>query len=222
MSELASSWSWRALLGRHRRHHLLHGRHRAGHLLEQLVERLRVPREEVAVLLHEALEVGLLAGRPLLEHAVQLGHHVLHPLHLLGRDVLQGIGHLVELRLEQLLAQLVHQLLEALAGGVVHPVVLLELLDLAGQVGGQLVELLAVLLGQLVDDLLAPLVAEVADLLLTAVDPGALLVDDGVEVLGDLLVDAAEVVAVELLLAALLQPLHAARAGPGPAPCSGP
>ena len=44
----------RALLGRHRVHELLHLRHRLRHLLEQLVERLRVAGEEVAVALHEA------------------------------------------------------------------------------------------------------------------------------------------------------------------------
>ena len=75
----------RALLGRHRVHQLLHLRHRLRHLLEQLVERPRVAGEEVAVTLHEPVEVGLLAALALLEHLVELGEHVLHPRHALGR-----------------------------------------------------------------------------------------------------------------------------------------
>ena len=61
----------RPLLGRHRVEHRLHGRHLLRHLLEQLVEGLRVAGEEVAELLHEALEgdVGVLAALALLEHA---------------------------------------------------------------------------------------------------------------------------------------------------------
>ena len=102
----------RALLGRHRVHELLHLRHRLRHLLEQLVERLRVAGEEVAVALHEPVEVGLLAALALLEHLVELGEHVLHPLHPLGREVLHALGHLVEVALHQLLAQLLHELLE--------------------------------------------------------------------------------------------------------------
>ena len=79
-----------------------------------------------------------------------------------GLHVLHALGHLVEVALHELLAQLVHQLLELLAGAVVHPLVLLELLHLAREVGRELVELLAALLGELVDDLLLALVARLA------------------------------------------------------------
>ena len=58
---LGETLELRPLLGRHRVEHRLHGRHALGHDLEQLVEVLRVLWEEVAVALHEALEVGLLA-----------------------------------------------------------------------------------------------------------------------------------------------------------------
>ena len=61
------------------------------------------------------VEVGLLAPLALLEHLVELGEHVLHARHLLGRHVLHALGHLVEVALHQLVAQLVHQLLEPLA-----------------------------------------------------------------------------------------------------------
>ena len=57
---------------------------------------LRVLREEVAEALHELLEPGILAPLALLEHLVEPGQHVLHALHLLGRHVLHGPGHLVD------------------------------------------------------------------------------------------------------------------------------
>ena len=104
-----------ALLGGHRVQQLLHLRHRLRDLLEQLVEVLRVAGEEVAVAPHEALEVGLLAALALLEHLVQLGEHVLHALHVLGRHVLHALGDLVEHLVGELLAELLHQLLELLA-----------------------------------------------------------------------------------------------------------
>ena len=67
--------------------------------------------------------------------------HVLHAGHVLGRDVAHGPGHLVEVALRELLAQLVEQLLEALPGLARGELVVLEVLDLAGQVGRQHVEL---------------------------------------------------------------------------------
>ncbi len=57
---LGEALQLRALLGRHRVQHRLHRRHALRHDLEQLVEVLRVLGEEVAVALHEAVEVGLL------------------------------------------------------------------------------------------------------------------------------------------------------------------
>ena len=116
----------RALLGGHRVEQLLHLRHRLRHLLEQLVEVLRVAGEEVAVALHEPVEVGFLAALPLLEHLVELVEHVLHLRHALGGHVLHALGQLVEVALHQLLAQLIHQLFEPLARGVVHELVLLQ------------------------------------------------------------------------------------------------
>ena len=198
----------RALLGCHRVEHLLHRRHRARHLLEQLVERLRVTREEVSVALHEALEVGLLAAVTLLEHLVQLGEHVLHARHLLGRDVLHALGHLVEVALQQLLAQLVHELLERATGVVVHEVVLLHGLHASRKVGRHELELQTALRREVLHDLAAPLIARVARLLQPALDALALLVEDLIELLGDVVVDAAEVPVLELLAPALTEPLE--------------
>ena len=62
-------------------------------------------------------------------------------------------------------------------------------------------------------ELLAPLVARARGLVDPAVDPLALHVDDLVELFGDVVVDAAEVAALELLPAPLAQPLeHLAQA----------
>ncbi len=195
----------RALLGRHRVEQLLHLRHRLRHLLEQLVERLRVAREEVAVALHEPFEVGLLAALALLEHLVELVEHVLHALHALGRHVLHALGQLVEVALHQLLAELVHELLEPLPRGVVHELVVLQRLHAAGEVGRELIELLAALVGDIFDELLAPLVAGSRGLVDATVDPFTLHVDDLVELLRDVVVDAAEVAVLELLPAPFAQ-----------------
>ena len=51
-----------------------------------------------------------------LEHVVEVGEHVLHPGHVLLGDVAHRPGHLVEVALHELLAQLVDELLELLAG----------------------------------------------------------------------------------------------------------
>ena len=197
----------RALLGRHRVEQLLHLRHRLRHLFEQLIERLRIPGEEVAVALHEPGEIGFLAALTLLEHVVELGEHVLHSLHALGREVLHALGELVEVALHELLAQLVHQFLELLARAVVHEVVLLERLHLARQVGQQLVELAATLRGEVLDDLLAPPVPRLLRLVDATFDSLALTVDNVVEPLGDIVVYTAEVARLQLLTPALLESL---------------
>ena len=149
--------------------------------------------------------------------------------HLLGRHVLHALGHLVEVALHQLLAQLVHQLLEPLARGVVHELVLLQLLHLAGEVGRQHVELQRRSLGRRSSAISwrrwSPDWRGLVDAARRC--PRA-PVDDLVELLGDVVVDAAEVVALELLAPALAQLLEhlaqahelARRCGPGsPAAC---
>ena len=176
--------------------------------LQQLVEVLGVLGEEVAVALHEAVEVGLLAVGPLLEHLVELGHHVLHALHVLGGHVLHTIGHLVDVLLHQLLAQLVHQLLELLARLAGRELVVLEPLDLAGEIGRHEVELQVAIGDDLVGDLLAALVAGLARFVGQIVERLAFRVDDVLELLGDLVVDTAEVEVVQALLALLAQLLE--------------
>ena len=66
---------------------------------------------------------------------------------------------------------------------------------------------------EILDDLLPALVPGEPGLVGPALDPRALLVDDVVQLLGDVVVDAAEVAGVELLAAALAEPLdHVAQA----------
>ena len=193
------------LLGRHRVHHRLHRGHPPGHLLEQLVDVLRVLREEVAELLHELLEAGILAALVLLEHLVERRHHVLHAGHVFGRHVLHRAAHLVDHLLHQLLAQLVHQLVEALLGLGRLEVVGVELADLAGEVVGQQVESHVAVVGRGLRVLGPPLVAGVLRVASGVVDGVAFLVDDVVEFGLDLVVHAAEVVPIETVPALLAQ-----------------
>jgi hypothetical protein len=107
-----------ALLGRHRVPHGLGRRHLGRQLLQQLVEIGRVAREHVPELLHERLEARIdrLARLALLDHPVEGVEALAHVGQLLGIGVGQRFGHLVEVGLGHLLAQLLHQLLEVLAG----------------------------------------------------------------------------------------------------------
>ena len=190
----------RPLLGRHRVEHRLHRGHPPRHLLEQLVEILGVLGEEVAVLLHELFEARILAPFAPLQHLVEPGEHVLHALHVGRRHVLHGAAHLVDHLLHQLLAEPVHQLLEALAGLRRLEVVRLELAHLAGEVVGHQVEPHVALGGGVTSVLLATRIAALLCGSQGVVDGVALLVDDVVELTGDLVVHAAEVVAVEPVL----------------------
>ena len=158
---LGQALELRPLLGRHRVEHRLHRGHALRHDLEQLVERLRVLGEEVAVAVHELLERRLRVLAPLahLEQLVELGEHVLHPLHVFGRDVLHRTGHLVEVALHQLLAELLHELLELLARFGRGELVLRQLAHLTGEVGREHVELQVLVLHDLIGDLLPALVA---------------------------------------------------------------
>ena len=121
---------------------------------------------------------------------------------------------LVEHGVEELLLQLLHQLLEPLPGRVVHPVVLLELADAAGQIGGSCSSSCRRCCARSSRSSSRRLSPDARRLVDPAVDAFAFLLDDLVELIRDVLVDAAEVVAIELLppaLAQLLQHLaHAA------------
>ena len=107
----------RPLARRHRREHRRGGRHPSSKLFEELVEVLRITREQVAVLLHELLEtrVQRFSRRALFHHRVQGVEGVADALALGGADCGRRAGHLVEVGLHGLLAQALQELLEALA-----------------------------------------------------------------------------------------------------------
>ena len=107
-----------ALLGAHRVEHPLGGGGALGQGVEQLVDVLRVLREEVAVLVHELLEVlvGVLAALVLLEQLVEVVEHLVDRRAVLVGGVLQRLLHAGEPLVEQLPAEQVLDLLVVLAG----------------------------------------------------------------------------------------------------------
>ena len=223
-----------AHVGRETVEQALHGGDALLHLLDKLVKALRrVVAKEVAVLLHEALEIGLAAGHLLRQHGVQVAQHLLHACHLFRAHVRDLLVEVLEEGVHQRLLQHLHQLLELGAGLGVHELVVLELFDAAAGVFGQIVEgvLLAfrdglehlgellLLLGGLflagrLNRLFEGLKRALAALELTVcfvetpVDGFSLEGHDLVELLLDVVEDGGEVVAVELLAALLAELLE--------------
>ena len=112
-------------------------------------------------------------------------------------------------------AELVDQLLEALAGLRRREVVLLELAHLAGEVGRQHVELHVALVGGLAAaSSCAALVAGLARLVVCSSRASRSWSTMSRSSCGDVVVDAAEVVALELVLAACAGASRASRGGP--------
>ena len=119
---------------------------------------------------------------------------------LLGVGVGQRVGHLVEVGLGHLLTQLLHQVLEVLAGFGGDELVVLRAPHLPGEVVGEQVELHAPFGGHLVGHLLSALVIRGQGVGLELLDAGALLGQHLLELLGHLAVRTAEVAPVQLLL----------------------
>ncbi len=178
----------RLLLGAHGVPHRLGGGHALRQLLQQLVEVLRVAGEHVAVLRHELLEAGveLVAALALLEHLVQRVVGVAHALHLLGVHVGQGVGGSLEERVGHLTAELLDELLEALARLGGDEVVVLQAADAAGGVVGLEIERHAALGSHVVGHLGAALVTRAVRLLDQVVDGGPLVLLYLVELGGEL------------------------------------
>jgi hypothetical protein len=138
----------------------------------------------------------------------------------LRAHVRHGLLHALHEGLQHLLAEGLEQLLEHAPGLGVHELVVLELLDPPGGIGGHLVELGLALGGHLAE--LAPgVLRDLAALRALAgvgaprFDPRALGLEDLVDFLLDVVEGRAQVVALELLLALLpelleqiLQPGH--------------
>ena len=220
------------LLGRHRLEERLQRGHPLGELVDDVVEGLRA-REERAVLGHELRDVRIAARDPFLEELVEVADHL--PV---GGELLRGrapdrVRHATDELVEHLLAELLDQGVEALAGARLHEVVLLEAPDPAADVGRQLVELVEALGGRVaehrpqrrIDRLLgarrraSPAASAAGRRLLPGgaveplLDPCPLLGDDLVQLAPDVGQHIAELVAVQQLLPAASQAVHAGRAG---------
>ncbi len=86
--------------------------------VDQFLQIARVVREQVPVGVHEAVEVlgGVLAPGVGFQHPVEVGEHVLDPLHGFGVGPLQHVFHAAELAIKHLAAEQVLEPLEGLPG----------------------------------------------------------------------------------------------------------
>ena len=115
------------------------------HLFHELVETLgRVVSKHLAELLHEAVEVGLLAGQFVLDHLVKGPHHFAGGSHVLFRHALDLVHHLLAHVLGHLALQRVQQVLELLLGLRVYEVIFQQLLYLTGRAFRKSVQLFPV------------------------------------------------------------------------------
>src|SRR2546430_12231995 len=163
--------------------------------------------------LHELLEPGSLALEPVAQHLVERLHHFLDLAELLRPQLLHGAGHVLEVRLRDLLLELLHELLEGLRRAFVHELVVVELADGAAHVLRQSVQFLELLLRDLLHDALGAL----GRLLEAVVDALPLAAKDVVELLANIAEDIVEGVALELLQALPPEALDQLPQAPQPA-----
>src|SRR5437867_3620088 len=102
-----------------------HRRHALRELTEKIVPILRAARE-LGVLPLERLEVRLAALHAFLQRAIQVPDHLAGPLELLRCQVLERLAHVLEIRAEDLLLQLLEELLVLLGGLRLDELVILE------------------------------------------------------------------------------------------------
>ena len=160
-------------------------------MLQELVEIVDPGREHVAEPLHEAVEIGRSAFHPLLEHLVELAHHVAHARQVLALHLLQGAFDALEHLVQHLFLQLLHELLEFLPRGVVDELVVAQALDPATKVVRQAIELVVALARDAVEQLAGLR----RGFLRPPLDAGAFGVDDVLHLLAQLLDRGVEVVA---------------------------
>src|SRR2546428_1106903 len=158
----------------------------------------------MAETLHELLEPGCLALEPVAQHLVERLHHFLDLAEVLRPQLLHGARHVLEVRLRDLLLELLHELLESLRCALVHELVVVELADRAADVLRQAFQLLELLLRDLLHDALRAL----GRLLEAVVDTLPLAAKDVVELFANIAEDVVEVVSLELLQALLPQALE--------------
>ena len=130
------------LVGRHRPHHPLGRGCPLRQRLDELLDGLRLLREEVPVLVHEVREVlgGVLALPVLVEELVEIGQHLRDGRAVLVARVLERVLHAGEPLVEQLAPQEVLDLLVRLLGGLGLPVVRTQRVHGSGRRAGERVE----------------------------------------------------------------------------------
>ena len=100
----------------------------------------RVVAEHVAVLVHEGVEVRLLAAHALDQHVVEVAQHLLHALDVALGHLVDHLRDILEERLGHGLLELLEQLLEFVSRLLVEELVALQRLDLARRLLGHLFE----------------------------------------------------------------------------------
>ncbi len=197
-----------ALLGGHGGHQRAHRLLAGGHLCEQFVEIARLVGEEIPELLHEFLETRVLPALAPVDHLVECGEHLLHAFQVLGAGSLHALAHGVDELLHRLLAQFLHEFLEATFGLGRGKIVGLQRLDLARQVVGKQVEPEVTLGGLLARGGGPALVARILGRCRLVVDAESLLGHDVGQCLGDLGPDSVEVPRLFQLAAPLPESLE--------------
>ena len=121
----------RALLRRHRGEHPLGGRGPGSEGVDELLDRLGALGEELSVPFHEVAELlgGVVPPGMCREQVVEVAKHLLDPLAVLRRRVLEGLLHAGEPLVQQLATEEVLDLLVLLAGLPAAPGVVGELGD---------------------------------------------------------------------------------------------
>ena len=109
-------------------------------LTQQVVPILRTAGK-LRVLPLERFEVRFSALHALLQRAVEVADHLPRALELLGREVPERIAHVLEVRAEHLLLQVLQQLLVLLGRLLLDELVVLERAHRAAEVVGERVEL---------------------------------------------------------------------------------
>ena len=191
---------------------------------------------------HEVADVRVVALQLLLHEFVEVAHHLRDLGEVALRQVLEALLHALEVLLEELLLELLHQRVEVLARAAVHEVVVAEFLDASARPPRELVQLaetavrhLPEHVGELVRRSAAPRAGLTAalstlavlpvailrgavarrpavrrrrDRLQPLVDALALLADDAVEPLLDVVEHGGQVIAVEVALAGVAEPFE--------------
>ena len=81
----------------------------------------------MAEALHELVELRRLPLQPVAEHLIEVPEHLLDLAQMLGLELLHGTRHVLEVRLRDLLLELLHELLEGLRRPLIHELVVVEL-----------------------------------------------------------------------------------------------